>query len=144
MYHYTLKVYAIRTPYTIITQGVLITWRKNITLYNYILYKRGSCMPAYKMNAGMQHPRLQWFPFGIPQRSILRIAPAIMTFFFIVMQDNGKADGIHREIYQENGCKPTLVGNHGLCYICSQRANKPKYKLVCAVYIIMIQHNNLR
>ena len=37
-------------------------------------------MPAYKMNAGMQHPRLQRLPFGIPQRSILRIAPAIMTF----------------------------------------------------------------
>ena len=89
-------------------------------------------MPAYKMNAGMQHPRLQC-PCNYDILVVL-----------IVMQDNGKADGIHREIYQENGCKPTLVGNHGLCYICSQRANEPKYKLVCAVYIIMIQHNNLR
>ena len=35
--------------------------------------------------------------------------------FVIVMQDNGKADGIHREIYHENGSKPTLMGNHGLC-----------------------------
>ena len=52
-------------------------------------------MPAYKVNAGMQHSRLQWFPFGIPQLSMLRIAPPIMTyfskFFKIVMQDNGRS-----------------------------------------------------
>ena len=38
-------------------------------------------MPEYKVNAGMQHSRLQLLPFGIPQRSMLRIAPPIMTYF---------------------------------------------------------------
>ena len=65
--------------------------------------------------------------------------------FFIVMQDNGKADGIHREIYQENGCKPTLVETMVYAiYALSEQTSRLKYKLVCAVYIIMIQHNNLR